>query len=157
MFGASYLSSNEYKNFKRQMSYEINALTHKPLESVSTSGSYKMNRGNIHAPSRQGYERSHIFSWEVLNSMNQQRKGRPLDESSERAPRLKIGWIVMITSGYKTSKGNRGTDYWYSDSASDARILESYQNPNIPLNDWDKARAQRQYDSMMNSNIDTAD
>ena len=67
------------------MSCEINALTHKLLERVSTSGSYKMNRGNIHAPSRQVCERSYIFSWEVLNSMNQQRKGHPLGELSERA------------------------------------------------------------------------
>ena len=102
-----------------------------------------MNIGNIYAPSRQEYERSHIFSWELLNSMNQQRKGRPLDESSERATKIKNWMDSDDNIRYKTSKGNRGTDYWYSDSASDGRIFESYQNPNIPLNDWDKARAQR--------------
>ena len=123
MFGASYLSSNEYKNFKRQMSYEIIALTHKPLESVSTSGSYKMNRGNIHAPSRQVCERSHIFSWEVLNSMNQQRKGRPLGESSERATKPSC-YTAKINKLSKFLPKQRITQFAYFPNGLDKAIRE---------------------------------
>jgi len=139
------------------MSYDVNELLHPSYESVSTSSAYKIKRGGIDAPTKEGYDRSHIFSWELNNAMNQNRKGRPLAESGERAKKI-IDWMDSKDNiRYKTPKGNRDDNYWYSDSASDQRILESYKNPSKPLNDWDSARALRQYKSMMSSDIDARD
>lgn len=133
--------------------------------STKTKGPYDIKRSPIkesEKPTQKGKDRAHIFPWELLNHLNQKRKGRPLKEDKERYKKIQEAMNSKENLRYKTEKGNRGSgkdeeQYWKSDRDSDKRIRKSLDDPSKPLTQFDFDRAKRQLKFISESGMDQKD